>query len=58
MKYKTKWYFDFENNGTLEFKFEGLFFVFHFNLKNEKPNLPKQIYYETSYHLPLRNYNK
>ena len=34
--------------------FEGknLFFVFHFNLKNEKLNLPKQISYETSYHSP------
>ena len=33
-------------------------FVFRFNLKNEKPNLLKQISYETSHHLPLRNRNK
>ena len=43
---------------NIEIQILSSFFVFHFNLKNEKPDLLKQISYETSYRLPLRNYNK
>ena len=41
----------------MKFKFEG-YFCFLFNLKNENPNLLKQISYETNYHFPIRNNNK
>ena len=35
---------------NIEIQIRSLFVVFHFNLKNEKLNLLKQIFYETSYH--------
>ena len=40
---------------NIEIQIWSLFLVFHFNLKNEKPNLLKQISYETSYHSPYAN---
>ena len=43
IKHKTKWFFDFQNNWTLKFKYEVRFSFFHFNLKNEKPNPLKPI---------------
>ena len=43
IKHKTKWFFDFQNNWTLKFKYEVRFSFFHFNLKNEKRNPLKPI---------------
>ena len=60
MKFEIKIWFETEKikiSGFPIFKItelwnSSLFFVFHFNLKNEKQNLLKQISYETSYHSP------
>ena len=38
---------------NIEIQLWSLLFAFHFNLRNEKVNLLKQISYESTYHLPL-----
>ena len=54
IKHQTKWFFNFKSNWTLKFEFElrFSFLILIWKTENEKPNILKQISYETSYHLP------
>ena len=55
MKLEIKFWFLFlteVDTKNIKINPSSLFFVFHYNLKNEKPNLLKQISYKTSYHPP------
>ena len=54
IKHQTKWFFDFKSNWTLKlvFKLRFSFLILIWKTENEKPNILKQISYETSYHLP------
>ena len=52
LRQKTSVVFRFLKLLNIEIQIWSFFFVFHFNLKNEKPNLLKKISYETSYHSP------